>query len=261
MQHAVNPKAHSQVILLRLDVNVRCSLLRALGDDQVDDLHHRRVLLDLRQPSGRHGGPACLLEGADVAVDPGSKFVSLGDRVLDLRSHAQHGLDALPGQHLQLGEQCQVTRVDRCEFKLVLVHPNGQDDVFAGVRLGDQRERLALDPRPAEIDLRDIEMQAEHTGQGLFVDEPLREQDLSQWAALSLLLSQGRLQLFRGQQPALKQKLTKALFLAKPKPSGGLALHGAHATASRTGPSSRRRISVSASGVKRRCRPGVRNAG
>src|SRR5207253_7019680 len=103
--------------------------------------------------------------------------------------------------------------------------------------------------------------QAEHAGERLFVDKALGEQDLSQWAALPLLLSQGRLQLFRGEKPAFEQQLTKPLFLAQAKPPGGLALHGAHATASRIGRSSWRRISCSASGVKRRCRPGVRNAG
>src|SRR4030088_275710 len=58
----------------------------------------------------------------------------------------------------------------------------------------------------------------------------------------------------------LEEQLAKALLRARGEAGFGLALHGAHVT-SRGEPFSRRWIAWRSSSVKRRCRPGVRNAG
>src|SRR2546430_8163729 len=68
------------------------------------------------------------------------------------------------------------------------------------------------------------------------------------------------LQLLGCEQAVFEEQLTEPLLLSKPEAALRLAFDGAHATP-RSGASSCRRISASASGVNRRCRPGVRNAG
>jgi hypothetical protein len=47
VQHAVDAEADAQVVLGRLDVDVRRAVLDRLGDEQVDELDDRRVLDDL----------------------------------------------------------------------------------------------------------------------------------------------------------------------------------------------------------------------
>src|SRR5207302_1932822 len=83
---------------------------------------------------------------------------------------------------------------------------------------------------------------------------------LAEEPALALLLFEGEVQLLLGQETVLEEKLAQPFILPNPEAADGLRLDGAHA-ASRAGASNRRRTSCNASGVKRRCRPGVRNAG
>src|SRR5438132_715326 len=103
-------------------------------------------------------------------------------------------------------------------------------------------------------------MHAQHGGERLLVDHALGEQYLAEWPVLTALRGQRGLQLLGGQHTVFQKEVTEPLLLAKSEAALGLAFDCAHAT-SRTGASSLRRISCSASGVKRRCRPGVRNAG
>src|SRR5438132_4365282 len=103
-------------------------------------------------------------------------------------------------------------------------------------------------------------MHAQHGGERLLVDHALGEQYLAERPVLTALRGQRGLQLLGGQHTVFQKEVTEPLLLAKSEAALGLAFDRAHAT-SRTGASSWRRISCSTSGVKRRWRPGVRNAG
>src|SRR5207302_5828478 len=105
VQNPIDPKADPKVVLLRLDMDVGSAFLDSLGDDQVDNLHHRSVLPDLGQPPGGRAGLQRFFEGPDVTVDSGTQSVGLADGQVDFRLDAEDRLDALAGQHLELGEQ------------------------------------------------------------------------------------------------------------------------------------------------------------
>src|SRR2546430_12703540 len=77
----------SQVILLRLDVDVRGAFLGRLRDDQVHDLDDRRVLLDVRQASRHRLRLQRLLEGTDVLIDAGAQLDRKSTRLNS--SHSQ----------------------------------------------------------------------------------------------------------------------------------------------------------------------------
>jgi hypothetical protein len=48
-QHAVDAEAHHQAILERLDVNIRCVVLHRLGEDRVDELDDRRLVVAFQE--------------------------------------------------------------------------------------------------------------------------------------------------------------------------------------------------------------------
>ena len=199
MQHAIDPKADAQVILLRLDVDVGGPLLGRLRDDQVHDLDDRRVLLDVLQAARHWLRLQRLLEGTDILIDAGAQLVGLGDRSLNLRAHAQQGFDAFAGEHLELGEQRQVAGVDGGDLEHVLLEANGQDGVLTGIGFGDQCQRVLVDARAGEVDLRYVEVHAEDGGKRLLVDHPLGEQHLAERPVLAPLRGQRILQLLGGE--------------------------------------------------------------
>ncbi len=71
VQSAVDAKSNPETLALGLDVDVRSAVSERLGDNQVDDLHHRRVLCDRLLDGRLHRPSRCLgcLEGLDVSLD------------------------------------------------------------------------------------------------------------------------------------------------------------------------------------------------
>jgi hypothetical protein len=123
--------------------------------------------------------------------------------------------------------------------------------VLAGIGLGDQRQGVLLQPGAAEIDLGDVEVDAQNAGQRLLVDKTLRQQDLPQRPPLPPLLGQRRVQLLGREQALVKQQLPQPFLRPNSEAAARLRLGRAQRSSPR-GASSWRRISVNASGVKRR---------
>ena len=145
---------------------------RPLGDDQVDNLHDRRILLDLGKatPSGRF--LKGLLKRADVPCHATLELVKLGDCQLDLGPHTEHGFDPLAREDLQFGEEGQVTGVHRGDLELILLEAGREDGVLACIGLRDECQCLLLDACSGEVDERDVEVLAENACQRLLVDDP-----------------------------------------------------------------------------------------
>jgi hypothetical protein len=81
VQHAVDPVADTDVLLLRLDVDVRRPVLHRLGDEQVDQLDDRGVLHHLPD------------RGEVLLVLPFAG--GLGRDVLDVTVHAAVAVDGV----------------------------------------------------------------------------------------------------------------------------------------------------------------------
>ena len=111
VQRAVDAVPDSQVVPLRLDVDVRRPVAHRLGDEEVDDLDDRGVVGHGHLHAGVGGGSARalggLLEGTDVLLDVAERPVGGVDGALDVGSRRDDEPDDLAariGQDLgQLG--------------------------------------------------------------------------------------------------------------------------------------------------------------
>ena len=108
MQGAVDAETDAETVGLRLDMNVRDAVAESLGDDEVDDLHHRRV----RTHRGelRHLRlPRCLFDRAHyLRIDVRHHRVVQVERML-----YRHSVGQLE-PHLPLGHLRQLLAYVRC---------------------------------------------------------------------------------------------------------------------------------------------------
>jgi hypothetical protein len=116
LQHAVDAVADADVLLVALEVDVRRSFLHRVGEDAVDQLHHRRLVH--RRGEGDRGH---LLLGVrhhldvvhlDLLEQIGDALVGLlvlaVDRLLEGEVPRDDGLDVQPGDELEVVDHPQV---------------------------------------------------------------------------------------------------------------------------------------------------------
>ncbi|CAB4879520.1 unannotated protein [freshwater metagenome] len=182
LEDAVDPQAHAQIASVRLEMDVRCPALDALGDDPIDQLDQRRVvgavtqLDDLRilvllidQCRGLNdfvesGEPRD--QGLDVVtrrycrahvVSREHRDLVDGEHVLRVCHHQQEGVVAAEGNRHRL---VALGLRRRDEVRRRHVDAEGAEvDVIESVTLGDRaRQRLLRDHAPA--DQRGLERRA-----------------------------------------------------------------------------------------------------
>jgi hypothetical protein len=135
VQYAVDPEAHAQVGLGRLQVDVRGSVLDRLSDQQVYVLDNRRVLDDLLDL----GEVVFLLLGVQrlgEVVEVGVGAVVAVDGRGDVCAGRDDGLDVHAGQRPDVVDREHVCRVGHRDEQLAVLEADGDGRVAAAHRPG-----------------------------------------------------------------------------------------------------------------------------
>ena len=194
MQHTVDPVAHTNVLLGRLDVDVRRPVLHRLGDEQVDELDDRGVLHHLL-----HRGEVLFVLpfargfGGDV-LDIAVHAVVAVDGVQDRRAGRDDGSDLCVGDRADVVDREDVRRVGHRHDQAALVPCHRQGLVAAGQGVGDEPRRAGVDGELAEVE------EVEGCHQIRLGDQLLVDEDAPERLARPRLLVQRRRQLLAGEQ-------------------------------------------------------------
>ena len=157
---AVDPVADADAILERLDVDVAGPQLHRFGDDQIDELHHRRVgvvflLLVGRLLDGRlgevDGGVGEFLEHRIGRLAVAGTVMAV-DRLDDLLARGQRKLDVAVEDEAELVLGVDVGRIGAGDAERVAILGDGEDRVFAGHALREEIDDVLLDGDPRQID-------------------------------------------------------------------------------------------------------------
>ncbi len=126
-QHAIDPVARAQALLGRLEVDVGSAQFGGLGDQAVDDAHHRRLARQIAQPLD-------VVLGAEIGhVAERLDHLAAGaaeqplERRLDVGRHADPDLHRLAGKQLHGADRVVVERVGHGDHQTVLGIGQRQD--------------------------------------------------------------------------------------------------------------------------------------
>ena len=217
VQDAVDPEPDADLVLLRLDVDVRGAVTSGLPDEQVDGAHDGRLsdgfggclVACLGGRSGGHGLDAPELR-SDVATDP----VVAVDRLVDVPVHGQGGFHRLAEGCADLVDLLQVTGVGHRDMDGPLAHPDRDHTELAADPLGHHLDRFFLDLLPLQVDEGDTQEQARGNDQLLGIDHPLVVDDLKRRAVVLPLERDDAIALLGREHLALDQHVEQRLCLA-----------------------------------------------
>ena len=160
VEHAVHAVADAKVLLVRLDVDVGGALLDRVEQDQVHQLHHRRVGGALLQVADV--GDACLVVlDADLAlVEPFHHLVVRGallrvvlvQRLLDGLLAGDDDLDVVAGEELDVVDGVDVRGVAHRQYQRGAGAIHRDALVLLGDFLGDELHHLAVDVEFLQVD-------------------------------------------------------------------------------------------------------------
>ncbi len=178
---AVDAIAHPHVALGRLDVHVGCPLADRLGDDPVDHLHHRSVVVDVERFVVLVVGVGLVvaeLEGPDVLAGVVQDVVGLVQLALDVAARAD------PQRHLahvvgDRPDRLGVEGIGGHQLEAVVVEAQREDVVLAGELFGNERDRGGLGRLEAQVGERDAELAAQRGGEAHLVEETVADQHLT----------------------------------------------------------------------------------
>ncbi len=216
-QGAVDPVAHPDLMLERLDVDVGRAPLDRVGQDAVDQLDHRRVV-DLRLGGGLL---LVLLDHLDIAVadllhvlqqrlqllvgglvvlfDEGAEGVLAGDDREEVEA----------GDELEVVEDPGIGRIRHRHRERAALPLQRQHDVLQREVRRNQPDDLDVDFEARQVHRRHAILPREDLGDLEFLDQSQLHQDVAQTVAGRFLLGQGRRELVTGDQPLANQNVTQ----------------------------------------------------
>ena len=156
VEHAVDPVADDQRVLLRLEVDVAGPVLGGLEDERVDEPHERRVgdaVVGLEVV-------LVLVEAGHVADERGIHRLGGARQPADLGEHVfsrgDEELDRVPRGEAELVEAVHVLRVGDRDLEVAAV--GGERDRADALehRQRDDLRRLGVDARDREVDERQL---------------------------------------------------------------------------------------------------------
>ena len=213
VQHAVDPVAHDQPVLERLDVDVRRARVERIGDDQRHHAYHRRFggeilqLLDV----GVEGKVIALLDVAqDLAERRFARAIQPLERRLELHRNRDLRSHLATGDHLECVDRVLVSRVGHRQRQLGFVFGERQRARFAQ----ESRRYTLLEDRKLGVASRFDQRQSKLIGQRLrhvaLGDHAERDQQHAELLAGVLLNAQGAVQPGDIELAALDQDLAES---------------------------------------------------
>jgi hypothetical protein len=217
VEDPVDAVADPEGFLVGLDVDVRRRLLDRVGQDQVHQLDDRGVLGGLAELRGVDG-VLVVLQRLDVLVverlhdvfDHAGRIVVLVDRVPDGGLRRDDGLDLEPGHELDVVDGEDVARVGHGDGEDVACAIDGDDLVFLRDLGRDELNDDPVDLEVGQVDGGDAVLAAQERRDVVFADEPQLHQVGADAAARRLLLLQGLVELFAGDEGRLDEHVAKA---------------------------------------------------
>ncbi|MBV6475117.1 MAG: hypothetical protein MOGDAGHF_00629 [Rhodocyclaceae bacterium] len=225
-QQAVDAVADAQEVLLRLEVHVGGIALDGIGEDGVDQAHHRLAVL---VAGGGEAAPVDLagLDLVQDAVDRQLVAIVLIDGAGDLRLAGQHRVDLqiVVGQCAQLVQRDDVVHVGDGHRHAVpgAVVVEWQQAVALGEFLRHQAQRAGVDDGAGEVDAFLAEAFAERVAQRRLGDEAQADQQLADRLVGLHLLQQRDAQLILADDSLRDQDLAERPAMR----CGRIHLHGA----------------------------------
>ena len=206
-EEPVDPEAHPQVPLARLDVDVGRAVLQGPGEQHLEEA--LVGLLRVARPVLRRRGP-----GLDVGT---VRAVDRGEHVGPGRHHR---LDLAPGQRTQVGDRSGVRRVGHGHEQPAVLGAQRQRGEAAAHRLRHQRDQLGVDGVGAEVDEAQADLLGERGDELALGEHAEVDEHPAQAAPEAALLLHGDLQLLGREQPALEQDVAELLHAGLPEGCG-----------------------------------------
>jgi hypothetical protein len=225
VQRAVDAEAHAHLVLEALDVHVARPALHRLGEDGVDEPHHRR-LVDGRGVEAAGAVVLGVLEQLDVAVgavDLGEQRLHLalrllvGGLVVLLDEGAERELarddriDVVAGDELEVVDDAGVARVDDGHGERAPLALEREHRVLHRQLGGDELEHARVDLEARQVDGGQAVLPGERLGELDLGDEAELDQTVAQAPAGLLLLREGARELLARDEPLADEELAQAL--------------------------------------------------
>ena len=217
VEHAVDPVAHAEGLLVGLDVDVRCALLDRLRQHQVHELDDGSVLGFLGERVDVD--VVRVVDEVDVRVvevphhlfERGGLVVVLLDRAPDRLLGRDHRLDVVSGEELDVVEREDVGGIGGRQDQRRARPVDGDHGVLDRDLLGDQLDHGGLDLELVEIDRGHAVLLGDEIGELVLVQEAelgdLRAEPTALRAGLLARLAQ----LLRAEEVLLDEKLPDPL--------------------------------------------------
>jgi hypothetical protein len=152
LEDAVDAEPHAEVLLVRLDVDVRRLLPDRRQEDGVAQLHDRRLaglVLEVddvdRVVGDRREVDVLDVDVADHRVEVGALVVVARQRGLDGGVGGDHRIDVVLGEELELVDRVDVRRVGHRDDQRRALAPHRDDLVLLADVLGDELEDVGID--------------------------------------------------------------------------------------------------------------------
>ncbi len=220
VQDPVDPEADPELLLVRLDVDVRRPPFDGVGQDEVHELDDRRLFGRIDQRVEVH----LLFFFEDLQVralgllkvfhdllqfERGGRTVVVVDRPLDAQLGGHDRLDVVAGHELDVVHGEDVRRIGHGDRDRGSGLVDRQDVVLTGDVGGDHLDDAAVDLEVLEVDRGDAKLLGEALGDVLFRDKSELDEGLAELGARLLLNPQGFLELILRDQARFRQQFTE----------------------------------------------------
>ncbi len=162
VQNAVDPVAHGQTVLERLDMDVGSACLERVGDDERDEADHGRLggeILQLLDVGVEREVVAALLDIADDLPDRrAAGAVETLERGVELSGYRHQRLHVAAGDHAEGADRVGVGRIGHRQRQLVFVlahreRPRFAQEASGNALLEDREFRIAGGVHEREVEL------------------------------------------------------------------------------------------------------------
>ena len=212
-QHAVNAVANAQELGLWLKVNVGCATQRGVGQQRINQAHHRvAVAFGLLDQAGHVDGAGFQLlqdavDGELVPIellDGAQHLGTAGQAPARARAPSEQGVDLIGG-HDVIG-----VGAGDDQFVVAQIQADREQGVALGHGLGDQRQRLGIGHDALEADGLLTQLVGQRRAHRVFGDKTQHQQGLAKLLARALLLLQRNTELILCDQPQIDQLVAQA---------------------------------------------------
>ena len=218
VQRAVDAVADAHLVLEALEVDVRRALLHGVGQDAVDQLHHRRVV-DRRGEDGGVDLLFLLLDDLDVAVllhvleEVRERIVArlavvLVDGVAERVLPGDDREDVVARDELEVVDDAEVRRVGHRDRQRATLALEREHQMALGELGGDELRDARVDFEVGEVHRRHAVLPGEHASKLDLVHEAQLHEVVAYAVAAGLLLLQRLLERLLIDEPLFDEELT-----------------------------------------------------